>query len=159
MDYIAQITDHPVAAASAAIAIVLIVRWPKTVIGTFSAALALIIFLIFRSFSLAGIVFVTGMLFYFAYNVATETGTANPLFWSCSQVQHHADCAKLSETWPEFLAVSLTYADEHGGHSPNLPTVVPGYYAPKPAPGSVFNFDANPFRNPNIDCRLAGNCR
>jgi hypothetical protein len=155
MDYIAPITNHPIAAASAAIAIVLIVRWPKTVIGAFVATLSLVIFLIFRSFSIAGIVFVTGMLFYFCYNVASEPGTANPFFWNCSQVQDHADCAKLSETWPEFLAVSLSYADEHGDHSPNLPTVVPNYYARR-HPGSI---DPNPLRNPNIDCRLAGNCR
>jgi len=155
MDYVAPITNHPIAAACAAIALVLIVRWPKTVIGTFVATLSLVIFLIFRSFSLAGIVFVTGMLFYFGYNVAIETGTINPLFWSCSQVQDHADCARLSETWPEFLAVSFIYADEHGDHSPNLPTVVPSYYAPR-LPGSP---DPNPLRNPNIDCRLAGICR
>jgi hypothetical protein len=127
MDHIALITDHPVAAVTAATAIALIIRWPKTVTAVFVATLPLVIFFIFRSFSFAGIVFVTGMLFYFCYNVATETGTANPLFWRCPQVLDHVACAKLSETWPEFLAVSLTYADEHGDHSPNVPTVVPGY--------------------------------
>ena len=156
MDYIATITDHPIAAASAAIAIVLIIRKLKIALAVFAGTFALIIFLVFRRFSLAGIIFVVGAICWLGYGVSSETGTANAFLWDCSKMHNHADCMDASQHLPVFLATMITSLAERIKNGPDTPTGAADYSAPRMRGYP----DPNPLRNANIDCRLlAGYCR